>query len=170
MKARDIFIIAGVVVLLIVMFRKKLSKQAMFEFLVAIILKHEGGYVNDPSDPGGETNFGISKRAYPNLDIKNLTREQAKEIYKRDYYDRLGVGELSDLRLAYHYFDMGVNAGVGRAKQLMIKAMEKQKQNPGLKLWKIYKDLREQFYKNIATGTKEKFLAGWLKRVNYNLT
>jgi hypothetical protein len=170
MKNRDIFIIAGVVVLLIIMFRKKLSKQAMFEFLVAIILKHEGGYVNDPSDPGGETNFGISKRAYPNIDIKNLTREQAKEIYKRDYYDRLGVGELSDLRLAYHYFDMGVNAGVGRAKQLMVKAMEQKKQNPGLKLWKIYKDLREQFYKSIATGTKEKFLSGWLKRVNYNLT
>ncbi|MBI5843910.1 MAG: hypothetical protein HZB23_04475 [Deltaproteobacteria bacterium] len=48
-------------------------------------MAHEGGYVNDPADPGGETRFGISRRAYPNEDIKALTRERAAEIYYRDY-------------------------------------------------------------------------------------
>ena len=52
------------------------------------VIGFEGGYTLDPKDPGGETNWGISKRAYPSIDIKNLTREGAKEIYKRDYWDR----------------------------------------------------------------------------------
>lgn len=156
-------------VIIILLTKKKVNKTFMFEFLVGIILKHEGGYVNDPADPGGETKFGISKRAYPNLDIKNLTRQQAVEIYKRDYYDKLGIGLLDDIRLAYQYFDMGVNGGVGRAKQLMSKAADIKKTNPHIKLSKIYADLRIDFYKSIATGAKQKFLAGWLKRVNYNL-
>lgn len=163
-----LYLLAAFIVV-ILLTRKKVNKQFMFEFLVGIILKHEGGYVNDPADPGGETKFGISKRAYPNLDIKNLTRADAIAIYKRDYYDRLGIGELDDIRLAYQYFDMGVNGGIGRAKQLMVKAVELQKQNPSIKLWKIYQDLRINFYKSIATGTKAKFLTGWLRRVNYNL-
>jgi len=52
-----------------------------FEVALNFVLKWEGGYVNDPRDSGGETKFGISKKAYPNLDIKNLTQQQAGEIY-----------------------------------------------------------------------------------------
>ena len=48
-----------------------------FEEIIDNVLESEGGYVNDKDDPGGETNMGISKRAYPDLDIKNLTREEA---------------------------------------------------------------------------------------------
>jgi lysozyme family protein len=47
----------------------------MFDKAIEIILKHEGGYVNDPDDPGGETKFGITKRNYPTLNIKSLTVE-----------------------------------------------------------------------------------------------
>lgn len=65
-----------------------------FEEAVEFVLAYEGGYVNDPNDPGGETNFGISKRAYPNVDIKNLTREDVIDIYRRDYWDRCRCGEL----------------------------------------------------------------------------
>uniref|UniRef100_UPI0039E582BF glycosyl hydrolase 108 family protein n=1 Tax=Klebsiella pneumoniae TaxID=573 RepID=UPI0039E582BF len=61
----------------------------MFDDLIGRVLGHEGGYVNDPRDPGGETQFGISKRAYPNVDIKGLTRETAISIYKRDFWDRV---------------------------------------------------------------------------------
>ncbi len=57
-----------------------------FNKAVRIILAHEGGYVNHPADPGGETNMGISKRSYPDLDIKNLTVAMAKEIYFRDFW------------------------------------------------------------------------------------
>lgn len=57
-------------------------------FLVAVkhLLVLEGGYVNDPSDRGGETKYGISKRQYPHLDIQFITEEQASEIYYNDYW------------------------------------------------------------------------------------
>ena len=50
------------------------------------LIGHEGGYVDDPEDPGGETNFGISKRSYPQEDIPNMTLERATEIYQRDFW------------------------------------------------------------------------------------
>ena len=86
-----------------------------FEEAVEKVLAHEGGFVDHPSDPGGATNFGISQRAYPDLDIKNLTREKAIEIYHRDYWVACGCHHLSD-RLAYVVFDAAVNSGVARAK------------------------------------------------------
>ena len=46
-----------------------------FNDIIEVVLHHEGGYVNDPKDPGGETNFGIAKRSHPDVDIKNLTKE-----------------------------------------------------------------------------------------------
>lgn len=57
-----------------------------FTLIVNHVLKSEGGYVDHPNDPGGETHFGISKRSYPDLDIRALTRAEAIEIYKRDYW------------------------------------------------------------------------------------
>ncbi len=74
----------------------------------------EGGYVNNPNDPGGETNYGISKRQYPELDIKNLTKENAVRIYRTDYWEAIRAEEMpAKLRLAY--FDCAVNQGTARA-------------------------------------------------------
>ncbi len=87
-------------------------------------LKWEGGWVNDENDPGGETNFGISKRQYPELDIKNLRREQAIEIYKRDYWDALGIDEIQYMRVRWKVFDIGVNMGVSAASRLLQKAVD----------------------------------------------
>jgi lysozyme family protein len=89
-----------------------------FDFALAVILKHEGGYVNHPSDPGGETNFGISKRAYPSLNIKTLTKEQAGEIYRRDYWDPI-KGDSLPLMLSIFAFDTAVNMGVSRAAHML---------------------------------------------------
>lgn len=89
-----------------------------FEFVIG----HEGGYVNDPQDPGGETKFGISKRSYPNLDIKSLTLEQAKDLYFRDYWVPAGCGSMADEAMAILVFDCAVNQGVGRAKQIAGRA------------------------------------------------
>lgn len=72
---------------------------------------HEGGYVNNPADPGGETKFGITKRSYPHLDIKNLTPEQAKAIYLPDYWKKSGCDRLPPA-LRYAVFDMAVHSGV----------------------------------------------------------
>lgn len=78
------------------------------------VLGHEGGYSNDPNDPGGETNWGISKRAYPNVDIKNLTREGAKALYLQDFWRRLDADLLPD-GVAFQLFDFAVNSGIETA-------------------------------------------------------
>lgn len=71
----------------------------------------EGGYVNDPTDAGGETKYGISKRSYPTIDIENLTREQAIEIYKKDFWNKSNLDLLSNEKVASKVFDIGVNMG-----------------------------------------------------------
>ncbi len=92
-----------------------------FDRAVALVLAHEGGYVNDPRDPGGETRYGISKRAYPDVDILHLTEEQAKAIYKRDYWDKLRTDEIPE-ELAICLFDAAVNMGRDRAVRLLQRA------------------------------------------------
>lgn len=82
------------------------------------LLGNEGGYSNDPQDPGGETNWGISKRSYPDLDIKNLTREGAKAIYLRDFWTG-GQMNQYDGAIAFQVFDAAVNHGIRRAIKLM---------------------------------------------------
>lgn len=76
------------------------------------VIGHEGGYVNDPRDPGGETKFGISKRSYPNEDIANLTLERAKELYRRDFWDALGDAPPA---VKFQVFDFAVNSGIQTA-------------------------------------------------------
>ena len=92
-----------------------------FDEIIEQVLEHEGGYVDDPTDSGGETKYGISKKAYPNEDIKGLTVERAKELYKRDYWDRFKVDNLPD-RIRHIYFDMCVNMGGGRATKILQEA------------------------------------------------
>ncbi len=91
-----------------------------FEAAILFVLNREGGYVLDPKDPGGETNFGISKRAHPDVDIKNLTREQAVGIYRKEYWDSLTLNRYPT-PLAVAAFDCAVNQGVERAAQLLYK-------------------------------------------------
>lgn len=82
----------------------------------------EGGYVNDPVDPGGETKYGISKRSYPDVDIKNLTWDKAAAIYKRDYWDAVRGDDLpSGVDLVA--FDAAVNSGVSRGAKWLQKAV-----------------------------------------------
>jgi lysozyme family protein len=76
------------------------------------LLGHEGGYVNHPNDPGGETNWGISKRSYPHVDIKNLTITAAKTIYLRDFWTPLGD---TDPAIKFQVFDFAVNSGIQTA-------------------------------------------------------
>lgn len=89
-----------------------------FDIAVNLILDHEGGYVNDPRDPGGETKYGISKRAYPNINIRDLTKEKAKEIYRRDYWDKIRGNSLP-FSVAIVAFDMAVNMGVKTAIKML---------------------------------------------------
>jgi lysozyme family protein len=93
-----------------------------FDKAFEIIVGEEGGYVNDPHDPGGETKYGISKRVYPNVDIKNLTLDEAKKIYERDYWSRASCGSMP-WPMSLYVFDSAVNQGVGRAIRLMQTAV-----------------------------------------------
>ena len=85
-----------------------------FEEAFRLLIGHEGGYSNDPKDPGGETKYGISKRSYPRVDIGALTLEGAHRIYRADYWDKIHGDDL-DPALALVAFDAAVNNGVGQA-------------------------------------------------------
>jgi len=93
-----------------------------FDLAFDRLIGHEGGYVNDPLDPGEETKWGISKRSYPNVDIKNLTRKQARAIYRRDFWDRIHADELFD-GVAFQVFDFAVNSGIETAIRYLQSAV-----------------------------------------------
>ena len=93
-----------------------------FKDAVKIILKHEGGYVNDPDDPGGETMMGISKKAYPYLNIKELTKKDVEDIYFKDYWLKAKVKKVPE-ELRMIYFDMVVNMGRSRAVKILQEAI-----------------------------------------------
>lgn len=85
------------------------------------LVTSEGGYVNHPDDPGGETKFGISKRSYPHLNIAALTRDDAKAIYLRDFW-LAGQMDKFDPGLAFQAFDAAVNHGIGNAIRFVQRA------------------------------------------------
>jgi len=89
---------------------KNMKYPNAFKKAVNHLLENEGGYSNDPDDPGGETNFGICRRQYPDLDIKNLTKEKAVEIYYEDYWSAHEI-DLYPRGLQEIIFDMTVNFG-----------------------------------------------------------
>lgn len=146
-----------------------------FDIAVEIILKHEGGYVNHPNDPGGETNYGISKRAYPDLDIANLTKEDATAIYKRDYWDRISGDDLP-FAVGIVVVDYAVNSGVSRASkalQLAVGAtsdgvigpmtIEAVRAHSEQDIVKKVTHLRQQFVRGLLTY--ETFKNGWERRI-----
>lgn len=90
--------------------------------VLPLILRYEGGYVDHPSDPGGETKYGISKRSYPDLDIQHLTIEDAGEIYYRDYWQVCRCDDLPRA-LALSVFDSAVNQGTHAAIKLLQDAV-----------------------------------------------
>lgn len=83
--------------------------------IIYIIDHFEGGYVNDPADSGGETKYGISKKQFPNLDIKNLTKDEAVAIYAKQYWNALWE-ELPDA-LAFKFLDCSILHGRGTTAQ-----------------------------------------------------
>lgn len=131
-----------------------------FDGAVGFTMKAEGGYV--ANDAGkGESNFGINKTANPDVDVKNLTPEKAKEIYRARYWDKIGGDELAQQNpaLAKVAFDTAVNMGVDTAKSMLAKA--------GGDVNKLL-DLRQARYDELVKSNPKKFgqyQAGWKKRV-----
>lgn len=87
---------------------------AIWDSCFRLLMENEGGFVDDEHDTGGQTKYGISKKAYPELDIPSLTMQQAKDIYYRDYWARCKCDYLPDA-LSVAVFDYAVNSGNIRA-------------------------------------------------------
>ncbi len=100
-----------------------MSPDEKFYYAVERVLADEGGYVNDPADPGGETHWGISKRSYPDLDIRRLRREDAVAIYRRDWWDRWELGRIEDADVAAKVLNLAVNMGARQAVKLLQRAL-----------------------------------------------
>lgn len=98
-------------------------EQFLFRRAFVSLLGNEGGYVNDPEDPGGETKFGISKKSYPSLDIKNLTVEKAQDIYYQDFWLVCGCDKMK-YAITFEVFDAAVNHGQTKAIMLLQQALD----------------------------------------------
>lgn len=96
--------------------------SSAFETAITFVLGEEGGYGDDPADNGGATKYGISQRAYPDLDIKHLTVDQAKAIYLRDYWQPCQC-DLLPPAIACAVFDTAVNMGTGAAIRFLQQAL-----------------------------------------------
>lgn len=116
------------------------------------VLKMEGGYVNHPNDPGGETNYGISKRSYPLINIKELTEAEAIAIYHEDFWLPIAA-RVMDVRLRMLAFDSAVNHGLGRAIEWL----------QSYDTFESYLTKRIRFYTDL--GTFDTFGRGWMRRV-----
>ncbi len=147
------------------------------------ILHHEGGYVNHPKDPGGETNLGVTKRVYEEWggekDMKDLEVEDVEPIYKENYWDKVKGDDLpSGLDLCV--FDFGVNAGPGRAAKFLqkmigttvdggigpntLKAVNSYVDENGLETSiENYQAARQEYYESLSTF--DTFGRGWTRRV-----
>lgn len=135
----------------------------------------EGGYVDDPNDPGGKTKYGISKRAYPDVDIFKLTKKKAGEIYYNDYWEPCGCEDLPagmDLLV----FDTAVNCGTGTAVKMLQESVGStvdgvygpntldaaQKKNPQSALME-YVSRRSVYYGRLDTFGR--YGLGWMRRL-----
>ena len=107
-----------------------------FQLSLQFVLSAEGGYVFNPIDPGGETNYGISKRAHPDEDIKNLTLARAMEIYKKEYWD---FYKLDDLSMPYCICVM--DALVQHRPSVGVQLQRIAEGN-----WKLFNASRREFY------------------------
>lgn len=165
----------------------------IFTRCVKVILKNEGGYGNHPADTGGETNYGIADAADGQKDgmvdinrdgngdikVKDLTVDQAREIYFIRYWRPMNLEALKDSNLVLQVFDMGVNAGTGTSIKILQRIIGAEvdgdcgPQTCGKAnafkgdLLNDFTDARKRHYMDIAKKYPEKqvFLGGWLHRV-----
>jgi lysozyme family protein len=164
-----------------------------FDIFFKHTMKWEGGdqYHEVPGDPGGATKYGISQKAYPELDIEELTYEQALAIYHEDYYPSY-IDAIEHDETAGRLFDFGVNAGPARAAKVLQTAANDELAGRGdisLRPLKVdgqvgpatlrlvnalgadmYDEFHRriaEFYTNLAARPQlKKFLRGWLNRLN----
>ncbi len=154
-----------------------------FPLAMAALLKEEGGYVNDPKDPGGETKYGISKARFPSENIKGLTLDRAKALYMSEFWLKNNLDQIQDPEVATAALDTVVQHGNG-PRLLQTAAGQAGKKvavdgkigpttiaainavSPAAMLTAIYTQ-RRGYYAGLVAKDPElgKFLAGWQKRI-----
>ena len=148
------------------------------------VLKNEGGYVNDPTDPGKETKYGISQRSYPNLNVRQLSLKDAEKIYFCDYWLKGKFEQIPDENVATQLFDLSVNLGIRATTIVLQRALRSVGINvqedglfgpvtlsgvifsePSILLAAI-KSEAAGYYRLIAAKnpSQQRFLNGWLNR------
>ena len=155
-----------------------------FEQCMGWLLEHEGGYVNHPSDPGGETNLGVTRAVYEQYagrqvmdgEMEGLTHDDVYPIYKENYWNRLRADDLPS-GVDFCTFDWGVNSGVSRAAKALQRIVGVE-QDGGIGPMTIAAvgdfpcDLildklhyaRQSFYEKLSTF--DTFGKGWTRRNN----
>ena len=161
--------------------------MADFNQAIDKTLAHEGGdtFTDDATDHGGATKYGISQNAYPDVDIRNLTEAQAKDIYQRDYWNRIRGNDITSQRMAENIFDTCVNMGVhtgSRLAQLSL-GIEPADGIIGSQSLRVINGADEelflakfalaklQHYADLCTAndSQKKYLLGWLNRTLANI-
>jgi lysozyme family protein len=159
--------------------------QCNFETCLALMLAHEGGFVNHPQDPGGMTNLGVTKRVWEEWvghevdekQMRALTPETVAPLYKRKYWDAVRADDLVD-GVDYCVFDVAVNSGPGRAIKFLqscvgvtadggfgprtLAAVKEAEKDPA-RLIEMYCARRLEFLQSLKTF--ETFGKGWSRRV-----
>ena len=156
-----------------------------FDQAFELLIGHEGGYVNDPHDPGGETKYGVSKRSYPNEDIAGMTLDRAKAIYLRDFWGPAGCDALPD-PLKYEMFDFAVNSSAPGAPKTAIKCLQRavgadvdgllgpntllraQSMEPNRAQRRLFAQII-RYYTGLAPELRARYLPGWMNRLAENL-
>ena len=165
----------------------KTSYSRKFSTAFKSLMYFEGGYSNDNIDHGGETKFGISKRIYPDLNIKNLTLDDAKKIYYHDYWTGYGYDQIKSILVASKVFNITVHAGAKQCHKLLQRALRAtgididedgifgpktleatNNANPKVLLAALRSE-NAGFYRLIISNqpSQNKFIKGWMKRA-YN--
>lgn len=162
-----------------------------FQSALKFVLQWEGGYVNHPADPGGETNFGVTHATYTQYrksrqkapqSVRLISKAEVEDIYRANYWVRAGCEALPS-KLALVHFDWAVNHGVvgatktlqrivGSAPDGIFGPATAMAVNNALKakgetfLVQAYCDERERCYRRWGVGKQQVFLKGWLNRLN----
>ena len=102
---------------------RKTSYSKKFSTAFKSLICFEGEYSNDNLDHGGETKFGICKRSYPDLDIKNLTLDEAKKIYYNDYWNGYGYDQIKSILVSSKVFNITVNTGPRQSHKILQRAL-----------------------------------------------
>jgi lysozyme family protein len=137
-----------------------------FPRIFPLLLKHEGGYVDHPRDPGGATNMGITigtlsdwlGRPATKAEVRALSRETAQKIYERNYWQPIG-GESLPAGVDYSVVDLAVNSGVARARQFYASARRPRAEDT----IRALNARRRAFLQSLRTFST--FGKGWMRRV-----